>query len=240
LKDQIVKAALLALSVFPVGALNAQIPATGLCNTGLTPASPPPEGCATSVPVSPLNPPTGGPSVDGNWKLASPYPSASYTRSAPNPCALASFGPAWVDQPTPVWLIPNDGLSQWISPMNRGNTLGGWYVYATGFATPSSSSVAKYRLTVVGGALADDAVPAIFLSNELRCRVVALPSLGTGPTLYPANLLSFTPFAFEETVASNSTAYLYVLVFNVDSSQGTNGNSSGLLVEFTSAYFTPE
>jgi hypothetical protein len=64
----------------------AQIP--WLCNTGLTLASPLPIRCTTSVPVTPVNPQSGGSSVDGNWQLATPYPSAAYTHQAPNPCFL--------------------------------------------------------------------------------------------------------------------------------------------------------
>src|ERR1035438_2380019 len=44
-----------------------QIPAAGLCNTGLTKASPP-YGCTSSTLVTPVNPITGGDSVDGNWR----------------------------------------------------------------------------------------------------------------------------------------------------------------------------
>ena len=71
-----------------------KIPATGLCNTGLTPASPLPKSCTTSTPVIPVNPESGGPSLDGNWQLATPYPSAAYNQPAPNPCLLPTFGPA--------------------------------------------------------------------------------------------------------------------------------------------------
>jgi hypothetical protein len=49
------------------------IPATGLCNTGLTPANALPLGCTTSTLVTPVNPQSGGTSVDGNWQLATGY-----------------------------------------------------------------------------------------------------------------------------------------------------------------------
>ena len=91
------------------------IPATGICNTGLTPASPLPAGCTTSTLVTPVNPDTGGTSVDGNWQLATPYPSAGVASQAPNPCSL-TFGPAWVDAPFGNWIAPDAGVSQWITP----------------------------------------------------------------------------------------------------------------------------
>jgi hypothetical protein len=116
------------------------IPATGLCNTGLTAASPLPTGCTTSTPVTPVNPQSGGPSVDGNWQLATPYPSAAWNQQAPDPCKLTTFGPAWVDAPAQGWFDPKDGLSQWITPQSDANTEGGWYVYRTAFAIPQSTS----------------------------------------------------------------------------------------------------
>ena len=70
-------AALGILFLFAVSMKGEHLPAVGLCNTGLTPASAF-TGCTTSVPVTPLNPETGGSSVDGNWQIASPYPSAPY------------------------------------------------------------------------------------------------------------------------------------------------------------------
>lgn len=87
----------LGLLLSTAAAAQTQIAATGLCNTGLTPASPLPRGCTTSTPVTPVNPDTGGPSVDGNWQLAMPYPSAPYNQQAPDPCKLTTFGPAWVE-----------------------------------------------------------------------------------------------------------------------------------------------
>jgi hypothetical protein len=108
---------LVSALLLPVAAAaQTTIPATGLCNTGLTPASPLPTGCTASTLVTPVNPGSGGSSVDGNWQLATPYPSGSYIRQAPDPCLLRKFGPAWVDAPWFNWFNPNDGLSQWITP----------------------------------------------------------------------------------------------------------------------------
>jgi hypothetical protein len=124
------------------------IPATGLCNTGLRPASPLPTGCTSSTLVTPVNPQSGGTSVDGNWGLATPYPSASWNKEAPDPCTLTTFGPAWVNTPAQGWFDPNDGLSQWITPLSDANMAGGWYIYGTTFPIPpTASSNTKYVLT---------------------------------------------------------------------------------------------
>ncbi|MGO4881245.1 MAG: hypothetical protein ACLP59_10525 [Bryobacteraceae bacterium] len=126
-----------ALLLSSAAAAQITIPANGLCNTGLTPASPLPDGCTTSTLVTPVNPDTGGPSTDGNWQLATPYPSAPNSRQAPDPCALTSFGPAWVDAPWPTWLNPYDSISQWITPQTIGpETAGGWYIYRTAVPIP--------------------------------------------------------------------------------------------------------
>jgi len=215
------------------------IPATGLCNTGLTAASPLPLGCTTSTPVTPANPISGGPSMDGNWQLATPYPSAAYDRQSPNPCTLRTFGPAWVDTPLSGWFNPNDGLSQWISPESDGpNTTGGWYIYRTAIPVPSGSG--NYVLTILGKLLSDDFVPAIYFENEagnlLTCRAAVIPSLVPVPT---GSVSTWNPFQFSATVAPGTTAYLYVVVFNVQFPAGESGNYTALRVEFDSADFTP-
>jgi hypothetical protein len=46
---------------------------------GLTPASSLFTGYTISTPVTPVNPESGGASVDGNWELATPYPSGPTT-----------------------------------------------------------------------------------------------------------------------------------------------------------------
>lgn len=171
----------LLLLIVPLAASVAQthIPATGLCNTGLTPASPLPYGCTASTLVTPVNPQSGGPSVDGNWQLATPYPSASWNQGAPNPCSL-TFGPAWVDAPAQGWFNPGDGLSQWVTPQSDANTVGGWYIYRIAFPIPPTApNSTKYELTVTGQLMADDEPSAIFLENpvgaELRWRLIVLP-----------------------------------------------------------------
>jgi hypothetical protein len=206
LKIQIGKVALLSLSlsVF-AAALSAQIPAVGLCNTGLTPASVlPGVGCTTSVPVTPVNPPTGGSSVDGNWQLATPYPSGAYNHQAPDPCTLESFGPAWVDTSETAF-DPIDGISQWITPFSEQPSEGGWYVYRTTVPTPASTSGSgKYLLTVTGHLLADDQVSAIAIEDPagdtLGCRIVALPSLTNTPESSPQTVFNkWDPFEFAAT-----------------------------------------
>ncbi|MGA2740011.1 MAG: hypothetical protein ABSG65_21555 [Bryobacteraceae bacterium] len=125
----------MAMLLSLAAAAQTTIPATGLCNTGLTPAAALPAGCTTSALVTPVNPESGGSSVDGNWQLASPYPSAPYNEQSPNPCTLTNFGPAWIDDPWPAWYNPNDGLSQWMTPLAEGPVAaGGWYIYRTGLS----------------------------------------------------------------------------------------------------------
>jgi len=218
------------------------IAATGLCNTGLTHGGLLPIGCTKSTLVTPINPESGGTSVDGNWQLATPYPSAPYNHDAPDTCLLTSFGPAWVDTPPSYFFNPDDGLSQWITPLvDVPNTAGGWYVYATALRVPPiSTGYARYVLTVSGQLMADDQVPAIFLlSPSIGCKVVALPSLSpvVGSNFVVHN--AWNPFSFVATVAPDTTAYLYFLVYNLEV-PAPNQNGTGLRVEFTSGYFTPE
>jgi hypothetical protein len=128
--------------------------------------------------VTPVNPESGGSSVDGNWRLATPYPSAAYNQQAPNPCSPTTFGPAWVDTPESGWLNPSDGLSQWITPeADTPNTTGGWYIYRTALPIPHiSSGFTKYILSVTGKLTVDDEVAAIFLENPVgNCRQQYFP-----------------------------------------------------------------
>jgi hypothetical protein len=221
-----------------MAAAQVHIPATGLCNTGLTPASPLLQGgCKSSTLVTPVNPESGGPSVDGNWQLATPYPSVPYNLPGPNPCSLTSFGPAWVDAPWSAWFNPNDGLSQWIGPESDGPyTAGGWYVYRTAFPVPPiPPGDGNYILTVTGQVLADDHAVGIELENPASgqvCKPVALTNL--------AGYSAWTPFSFAAAVVPNTGAYLYFLVYNIEFAPGQYGNATGLRVEFTAAYFTPE
>ncbi|MGA2579122.1 MAG: hypothetical protein ABSH24_24180 [Bryobacteraceae bacterium] len=210
-----------------------QIPAKGLCNTGLTKASPLPAGCATSSPVTPMNPETGGTSVDGNWSLATPYPSAASNQPDPNPCLLSTFGPAWVDAPWSTWLNPDDGRSQYIMPLAV-EEVGGWYVYRTAFPIPPSAT--NYVLTVAGQVLVDDDVLAIVLENPAgyapSCRTVsAQTSVGS------AAWTAWHSFNFSALVVPGTYAYLYFIDYNLG---GNVPNATGLRVEFTEAYFTPE
>jgi hypothetical protein len=194
--------------------------------------------------VTPLNPESGGTSVDGNWELATPYPSAGYTEEAPDVCSLTTFGPAWVDTPSSYWLPDSDGLSQWISPyVNFPGTTGGWYIYRTTVPIPSNSSGEQYLLTVAGRLLADDLPSAVvFQTSSLSprtCSVVSLPSLAPVTGSPTAIDETWDHFHFATIVAPGTSAYLYVIVFNVEYAPGVYGNGTGLRVEFTSVYFTP-
>lgn len=210
------------------------IPAAGLCNTGLARASPI-DGCATSALVTPVNPISGGTSVDGNWQLATPYPSAPYNEKSPDPCTLSAFGPAWVDVPWPGWFNPGDGLSQYITPEVEGPVAaGGWYIYRTGVPIPRIQAGATYYvLTVAGQVLVDNQLVAIIIedpaSAKSGCKVVATPS-GTYDT-------SWATFTFTAAVEPHSLAVLYFVTYNAEQDFG---NPTGLRVEFTSAYFTPK
>lgn len=237
-----VKTILAVLLLSTAATAQTHIPATGLCNTGLTPAGPLPKGCTTSTLVTPVNPQSGGPSVDGNWQLATPYPSAAYNQQAPDPCALTTFGPAWVDTPTQGWFNPNDGLSQLISPEADGPyTTGGWYIYATTLPVPATSgSYTKYNLTVTGQLMADDVAAAIFLDNAgIGCRPMAFPSLSPVIGSNFEGWTAWNPFHFEATVTPSTSARLYFLVYNLEFAPGDQ-NGTGFRAEFTSAYFTPE
>jgi hypothetical protein len=222
------------------------IPATGLCNTGLTPASPLPTGCTTSTLVTHVNPESGGSSVDGNWQLATPYPSASYTEQAPDACRLETFGPAWIDAPfNPIttpnpngtnWLNPPDDVSsQWITPLVIDpSPAGGWYVYRTQLRVPAATSgVKEYILTVSARALIDDLPGGIFLGYGRHCQWLAMsPFQG----LASADS-EWHNFGFVAAVLPDTEPYLYFLVYNINQ---VVGNPTGLRIEFTSATLTPE
>ena len=207
--------------------------ATGLCNTGLTTQGPQPEGCLTSTPVSPVNPINGGPSVDGNWRLATPYPSSPYTSNPANPCTLVTdYGPAWVNEPWPTWLNPNDGLSQWIEPIGGGYDAPGWYVYRTTFPVPPVDiGYLSIFLGVNGQVLSDNNDVAIFVQSPAAyggsCReVAAVPR---------SEFTSWSQFHFATPVAPNSRSYLYVVIANQPGNNG--GNPSGLRIEWNAPYF---
>ena len=217
-----------------VAAVAQTVPAIGLCNTGLTKASPLPKGCSTSTFVSPVNPQTGGTSVDGNWQLAAPYPSGEYNETPPNPCLL-EYGPAWVDEPWFSWFNPNDGLSQYIMPEAISPTdAAGWFIYRTAVPVPpASAGFTYYILTVAGQVSVDNELAGIVIENPAQyqpsCRTVALPT-GT-------NSSEWHTFGFSAAVVPYTYAYLYFVTYNVP---GSGANPTGARVEFTSAYFTPK
>jgi hypothetical protein len=169
--------------------------------------------------------------VDGNWALATPYPSVPYNQPAPNPCLLTTFGPAWVDAPWFSWFNPEDGVSQCITPEVEGPVAaGGWYVYATTFPIPPiAPGSSRYVLTVVGQLLVDNNVGALYLGDAASCRPVAIPA-ATG-------FSAWSPFSFAALVTPETRAFLFFVAYNDEQSYG---NPTGLRVEFTSAYLTPE
>jgi hypothetical protein len=219
-----------ALLLSSAAVAQTHIPASGICNTGLTPASPLPVGCTTSTLVLPVNPDSGGTSVDGNWQLATPYPSASATAQAPDPCLLDAFGPAWIDAPQGNWITPDPGLSQWITPGVASNDPAGWYIYRTPVPVPvATPGFAHYALTVIGGVATDNDTRGIALGNGRKCPLLSIPAF-QGQGLW-------SEFSFEALVTPGTQPYLYFLAYNVPANVA---NPTGVVVEFTSAYFTPE
>jgi hypothetical protein len=210
------------------------IPASGLCNTGLTPASPLPAGCATSTLVTPVNPESGGTSVDGNWQLATPYPSAAAGLQSPDPCLLGTFGPAWIDVPFSNWLTPDTGLAQWITPqvITPGNT-SGWYIYRTPVSVPAATpGYAGYILSVTGKVATDNDTRGIALGYGRKCTVLSIPAL--------RGQYGWSEFSFEVLVSPATQPYLYFLTYNLPNNSGSAaGSPAGVVVEFTSAFFTP-
>lgn len=216
---------------------NAQrVPATTLCNTGLAPEIPPPQGCTTSTLVSPINPVDGGPIVDGNWDLAVPYPSVPYTESAPDPCSFATeYSPAPVSTPDSAWYDPLDEISQWIEPLGGGSTPAGWYIYRARFFVPPASSGYHYIFFVDGVLMADNEAVAIYLED----RAGSTKTCGKVAAFTTMNQqYAWNQFQFAALAAPDADAYLYFVVYNQYSSTPTE-NPTGFRVEFVSPYFVP-
>jgi hypothetical protein len=226
---------ILLSTVFANAQTRLPVPATGLCNTGLTPKSPQPVGCLTSVPVTPVNPVDGGPSIDGNWELATPYPSVIYSAPAPNPCSFkTAYGPAFVNAPWYNWFNPDDQISQWIAPLGGGYDLAGWYIYRTALPVAAAyPGYSHYVLEISGQVLADNEDVAIYLENPANivstCREVA--------TVAGANFSGWTQFQISTPVVPNTRGYFYVVVFNAP--PDNTGNPTGLRLEWGSPYFFP-
>jgi len=118
-----------------------------LCNTGLAKSATEP-GCGSPVTV---------PGRDGNWRLATPYPSFPQSDVVPLPCGLP-FGPALVQPPSGGWYNPSDGISQWIMP-NGGGTQSaavGWYIYATSFSLTAAGLPPNPSGVVISGQILSD------------------------------------------------------------------------------------
>jgi hypothetical protein len=231
-----VRSALLCTALFVVPGLSiAQVvPSTAFCSTGYTEKPDSRLGCLNTALVSPINPYRGGPIVDGNWLIATPYPTAAYTAPAPNPCSLVSrYTSVPVNEPWPNWYNPDDGLSQWISPLGGGTTPPGWYVYASYFLVPSAlDGYPNYELKMSGQFMADNQMAYIYVADfsagEVSCgQIEAYPSNGFS---------SWTPFTASTPVRPSSVGYVYFIVLN-DYSSSNTGNPTGLRVEFQSTYF---
>ena len=227
---------LVAVNLLLSPAANAQFQATSICNTGLTRKSIPPVGCLSSTLVTPVNPLPGGPSVDGNWELAVPFPSAGYTDPAPNACSLRSlFVPAWVNAPWYTWYDPADGLSQWISPLGGGDASAGWYVYRTRFQVPPvRPGHGLYLLQIRGQLMSDDNPTSIYLADSKQ-----VPACAELANLTEAGFGNWTPFEAKLTIAPDSFASLYVVVYNQFLAAPAHSNPTGLRIEFTSVKLTP-
>jgi len=223
----------LAISLCVIS-LEAQIPANSLCSTGLTPKSPTPGGCTTSVLVNPINPVDGGPITDGNWELATPYPSASIGEEAPNPCTSAlTYAPAPVSAPNSGWYNPDDGLSQWISP-NGGDLPPGWYVYRTAFTVPPAyETYTNFDLELNGQMMADDRVGAIYIADLAGASTTCHP---IGAYVNPDQYEAWKPFSVGASVLPATGGFLYFIIYNAGT---TTPNPTGLRVEFTSATYYP-
>jgi len=209
----------------------------GLCNTGDSRQTA--SGC-TGVLVTP-NPTGGGPSRDGNWGLAYPYPTT--LSSTFGPCDLKEFIWAWVDTPLSAWL-PNSASaeSEWITPYDgEGNQPQGWYIYLTGFHVPAvlPGGIVPTGVTINGRLASDNSTYGFVLASRANggsCGFVdGLPV----PINYTEQFRQWTSFSFTSPIAitPDSDLFLYVLVYN-----GVfNGspNATGLRVEFfdTSAFY---
>jgi len=209
----------------------------GLCNTGQTPATS--AGCS-GVLVTP-NPYGGGPTRDGNWALAYPYPSTLSPDHGP--CALKTFVPAWVDTPNIDWL-PNSAspASERITPYaGETNISAGWYVYVTQFPVPSVLPGGRVptSVTINGRLSSDNATYAIYLespANSAACSAVrGLPV----PLNNDLDWDRWVDFSFAHPISAGADAYLAVLVRNQYNTGLSSGDSpTELRIEFfdTSAF----
>ncbi|WP_180541028.1 hypothetical protein [Nevskia soli] len=232
------RSALLCTALFVVPSLSIaqDVPSTAFCNTGRTEKPVSLAGCLATELVSPINPVDGGAIVDGNWLLATPYPTATYTAPAPNPCSLVSrYTPVPINEPWNSWYNPDDGRSQWISPLGGGTTPPGWYVYASYFLVPPAlDGYPSYELNMTGQLMADDQMAYIYVADfsagEVSCgQIAALSSNG---------FTSWTPFSASAPVRPNSVGYVYFIVLN-DYSTSHTVNPTGLRVEYQSTSFRP-
>jgi hypothetical protein len=100
---------------------------------------------------------------------------------------------------------------------------------------PAPAGTTNYVLTVAGQVVVDNDVLAI----------VRYGLIGKSPTCKPVSegtavgydgWTIWQPFSFSAQVEPGTNNYLYFVVYN----DSTVANPTGLRVEFTSAYFTPQ
>ncbi len=216
---------------------HAQNPNRGPCNTGRTPTTGPMYACSATTLVSPINPQDGGSIVDGNWQIASPYPSAPVGSAVPNPCVLSSaYVGAPVNIPDYAWYNPHDGISQWIGPNGGGSTPAGWYIYRTTFLVPDTyQGYSPSSVTITGQLLADNWVPVVFLQE-----VGTTSHVCNVATTFPAanQYNSWNSFTLTGSVAPATLEALYVLVYNQYSATPLE-NPTALRVEFQTLNYSP-
>ena len=153
-------------SVVAEGAETPPIPIPGLCNTGV---------------VGPCNGGTGiglqtvG-SVDLNWELSLPAPTAPSSEPPTAVPAAETFGPgtAWVNPPAAGWLA-NGPNSAWITPQAE-NAVGGYYFYQTTFTIPSGYDPST--AVIAGMFTSDNEGIAIFLNGSPVTFGVVFPGPG--------------------------------------------------------------
>jgi len=238
LKTQSQTTALLSVMLLSVAGALAQTPP---CNTGLQP----PAGVCTNPddPAALLNSPktglnsAGGSTLDPNWQIAVPYPSAPsnrpHSRPVTDPCSLKKFEPAWVDLPDAAWLV-NDAVSDWITPQIE-SSLGGYYIYRTSF-NPGSNVYMDY----LGQETSDNETESIYLDVPVNPVIPSGCFLLQGPPVNcPGCFNSWTPITVtNQPVAPGLKNYLYFVVRN----RGVHGvdqspTDTGLRVEFSSVIF---
>jgi len=204
-------------SVVAEGSEIPPIPIPGLCNTGV---------------VGPCNGGTGiglqtvG-SVDLNWELSLPAPTAPSSAPPTAVPAAATFGPgtAWVNAPDGSWLA-NGPNSAWITPQAE-NAVGGYYFYQTTFTIPSGYDPST--AVISGMFTSDNEGIAIFLNGSPVSFGVVYPGPGGSGLPFTG---SFTLSAVNAPFMNGTNTLVFEIrnrgIGGIDSSN----TPTGLRVEF--------